>query len=71
MSDAATQGAWSYLHGLEPAADAPLSDNHSGLYCPACRASGAFHCAHPEWCGGMQPMRSLPTQSPLMENGHE
>lgn len=48
---------WDYLDGVLPAADAPISDNPSGLYCPACRERGLSHCASPEYCGGMRPMR--------------
>lgn len=48
---------WAYLDGLEPEPDAPITDNQSDLYCPDCRASGMWHCAHPEYCGGMKPMR--------------
>lgn len=51
---------WDYLE-TEPALDAPVSDNPSGLYCPECRAVGAFHCAYPEECGGMRLMRPRPT----------
>lgn len=46
-----------YLKGVKPEPDAPISDNPSGLYCPDCRACGMSHCAHPEECGGMRPMR--------------
>ncbi len=41
----------------EPAADAPVSDNPSGMYCPACRATGASHCSEPDYCGGMRLMK--------------
>lgn len=27
-------------------------------YCPACRATGALHCAHPEECGQMMNIRN-------------
>ncbi len=47
---------WDYLE-QEPAPNAPLSDNPSGMYCPACRECGLWHCASPEWCGGMRLMR--------------
>jgi hypothetical protein len=49
---------WAYLEAV-PAPDAPVSDNPSGLYCPACRACGAgmVHCAWPEYCGGMRRMK--------------
>lgn len=47
---------WNYLE-KEPAADAPISDNPSGMYCQACRDLGGAHCAHPEYCGGMRLMR--------------
>lgn len=50
---------WYYLEAT-PAAEAPLKDNPSGLYCPACRASGFSHCSAPEWCGGMRKMREEP-----------
>jgi hypothetical protein len=46
---------WAYLE-TEAAADAPLADNPSGLYCPACRAVGFYHCAWPEYCGAMRRM---------------
>ena len=46
----------------EPAPDAPVSDNPSGLYCPACRHVGARHCAHPEECGGMRLMKPRAAQ---------
>jgi hypothetical protein len=46
-----------YLDGLKPEPDAPISDNPSGLYCPACREVGLRHCAHPDFCGEMRPMR--------------
>ena len=49
---------WDYLE-VEPAKDAPVSDNPSGLYCQACREVGAAHCASPEWCGGMRRMRPV------------
>ncbi len=48
---------WDYLE-KEPAANAPISDNPSGLYCPDCRSAGMAHCASPEWCGGMRLMKS-------------
>lgn len=48
--------AWDYLE-KEPAPDAPVSDNPSGMYCRDCRDVGAAHCAHPEYCGGMRLMR--------------
>jgi hypothetical protein len=47
---------WDYLE-VEPALDAPVSDNPSGLYCPPCRMSGLIHCAWPEYCGGMKRMK--------------
>jgi hypothetical protein len=47
---------WSYLKD-EPEPDAPISDNPSGLYCPACRAIGHSHCAWPEYCGSMERMK--------------
>jgi hypothetical protein len=37
--------------------EAPLCDNPSGMYCPACRAVGLSHCSDPEHCGEMRPMR--------------
>lgn len=37
--------------------DIPVSDNPSGMYCKTCRSQGVSHCADPEHCGGMQPMR--------------
>jgi hypothetical protein len=52
--------AWEYLETV-PAADAPVSDNPSGMYCPSCRRGGLSHCAHPEHCGCMKLMR--PTDS--------
>ena len=42
----------------EPAPDAPVSDNPSGMYCPSCWSMGASHCGHPEECGGMRLMRA-------------
>lgn len=42
----------------EPATDAPVSDNQSGMYCPACRDCGLSHCGGPEYCGGMRLMKS-------------
>jgi len=48
--------AFDYLE-KEPAVDAPISDNPSGLYCPSCRATGVAHCAYPEECGGMRRMK--------------
>lgn len=50
---------WDYLEH-EPAADAPVSDNPSGMYCPACRACGMAHCSWPEYCGGMRLMKPVP-----------
>ncbi len=41
----------------EPAIDAPISDNPSGLYCPACRSAGFSHCSSPEYCGNMRLMK--------------
>lgn len=37
--------------------DAPVSDNPSGMYCPACRDCGLRHCSQPEYCGGMRLMK--------------
>ena len=51
-----TSKAWDYLE-KEPAEDAPLSDNPSGLYCKACRETGLAHCGSPEYCGGMRLMK--------------
>jgi hypothetical protein len=51
-----TAKAFDYLEA-EPAPDAPVSDNPSGLYCPACRATGMKHCGYPEDCGGMRRMK--------------
>lgn len=52
---------WRYFDS-EPAADAPISDNPSGLYCPVCRAlgGGTVHCAYPEECGQMRHMKPKP-----------
>ncbi len=50
---------WGYLE-KEPAKDAPIADNPSGMYCPDCRAMGIGHCSMPEWCGGMRLMRPKP-----------
>lgn len=52
----------------EPAPDAPVSDNPSGMYCPPCRASGfgLSHCAHPDYCGNMRLMKPRP-HSPTKE----
>lgn len=52
---------WPYLE-KEPAADAPICDNMSGMYCPECRAVGYSHCADVEYCGGMRLMRPAPDQ---------
>ena len=43
------------------APDAPISDNPSGMYCKSCRESGIgiYHCAHPEYCGGMRRMNPV------------
>ena len=46
---------WVYLEA-EPALNAQITDNPSGLYCPACRQSGLAHCSEPEFCGGMRRM---------------
>ena len=46
----------------EPAPDAPISDNPSGLYCPTCRDTGVSHCGYPEECGGMRRMRLMKAQ---------
>jgi hypothetical protein len=51
---------WAYLE-KEPAPDAPLSDNLSGLYCAGCRGCGFIHCAWPEYCGGMRRMKPAAT----------
>lgn len=51
--------AWEYLEE-NPASDAPVSDNPSGLYCRDCRATGASHCSEPEYCGGMRRMKPEP-----------
>ncbi len=59
--------AFDYLEA-EPAADAPVADSPSGLYCPACRRVGAVHCAHPEECGGMRRMKPRPSKEVL---GHD
>jgi hypothetical protein len=48
---------WVYLE-TEPALNAPITDNSSGLYCPACRQSGLAHCSEPEFCGGMRRMNA-------------
>lgn len=55
-TDGEDRDRWFYLES-KPAIDAPIRDNPSGLYCPACRAVGLVHCAAPEWCGGMRRMR--------------
>lgn len=49
---------WAYLE-TEPAHDAPVSDNPSGMYCAACRGCGLSHCSEPEYCGGMRLMRPV------------
>ena len=59
---------WEYLEA-SAADDAPVSDNPSGLYCPACRRSGASHCASPEYCGGMRRMKSKPLKIEGSSNG--
>ena len=51
--------AFDYLEA-EPAPDAPISDNPSGLYCAACRECGMLHCCEVEYCGGMRRMRPRP-----------
>lgn len=62
---------WDYLED-EPAEDAPVSDNPSGLYCPSCRSvraelgTGGNHCGQPEYCGGMRRMN--PVDSEHKEN---
>lgn len=45
---------------LVPADDALEVDNPSGLYCRACRFAGMIHCANPELCGGLEPMKPKP-----------
>lgn len=50
------QQKWDYLEN-KPASDAPVADNPSGMYCPACRRAGMAHCSSPEWCGGMRLMK--------------
>ncbi|MCF4166376.1 hypothetical protein L2U69_12035 [Zavarzinia compransoris] len=45
---------------MEPKPDALLKDNPSGMYCRACRACGVSHCAHVEYCNGMERMKSNP-----------
>lgn len=47
---------WDYLEA-DSASDAPVSDNPSGLYCPACRSVGMSHCSEVEHCGGMRRMK--------------
>ena len=59
MSDIPLKQPWDYLEA-EPAPDAPVIDNPSGLYCRACRSAGFSHCAHPEYCGGMRKMKPKP-----------
>lgn len=61
MADACK--AWDYLE-TEPAADAPISDNPSGMYCPACRLCDAYHCGDVEYCGGMRLMKPRPSTIP-------
>jgi hypothetical protein len=54
--------AWPLMRrGSSVTSDAPLSDNPSGMYCPACRATGVSHCANPEDCGGMRLMLAATT----------
>lgn|GEM_PF-6884394 len=55
------KNAFDYLE-KQPADNAPVSDNPSGLYCPDCRESGMSHCAYPEECGGMRLMKPKPAQ---------
>lgn len=55
-TDDGRQVPWAYLEA-QPATDAPVCDNPSGLYCSACRAIGVYHCAWPEYCGAMRRMR--------------
>jgi len=50
---------FAYLEA-EPAPDAPISDNPSGLYCDACRRCGMYHCSEPDYCGGLRRMRPKP-----------
>lgn len=59
---------WEYLE-KEPAEDAPIVDNPSGMYCPDCRAMGSeiMHCHAPEWCGGMRLMRPKPALAAAKE----
>lgn len=59
---------WDYLE-TEPAPDAPVCDNPSGLYCPDCRGARMIHCAHPEWCGGMRLMRGRPYDGAVVIDG--
>lgn len=59
---------WAYLEE-KPAPDAPASDNRSGLYCPACRACGFWHCSEPEWCGNMRRMKQSQEPSPYAPLG--
>lgn len=49
----------------EPAEDAPVSDNPSGLYCRDCRASGLSHCGSVDFCGGMRRMKPAPETTPV------
>jgi hypothetical protein len=51
-----TREPWDYLEPV-PAADAPVRDCPAGLYCPDCRSADYWHCASPEWCGGMRRQR--------------
>jgi hypothetical protein len=62
---------WSYLE-TAPAANAPVNDNPSGMYCPDCRKAGMYHCSEPEWCGGMKLMSAAlpkPATSPPAQKG--
>ena len=56
MTDESKRLPFDYLE-KEPADDAPISDNPSGLYCKGCREAGMSHCSDPEYCGGMRKMR--------------
>jgi hypothetical protein len=61
---------WAYLE-REPASDAPMSDNPSGLYCEACRSYGAAHCSEPEYCGGMRRMKPQPASRQALSESQD
>ena len=57
-TDTERRKPWYYLDGLTPKPDAPVykNDGYADIFCRGCNQVGMAHCAHPEWCGGMEPM---------------